>query len=768
MWHRPVSPLNRCSEAHPTRCGRQYGRIGTVRVPSVLIVLALGLAGLNAGPRARAQAPGPELFAQEPKTPLELWSAIDYLVRTGQSKKAVPYLEKFTKAQIDDATLVEIRDRYGSGSILRLADDPATSRYAQPLVERLTAAVRQYAVEPERIRQAVAELMGTKEEQAYADAHLREAGPYAVPFLVEALQRPDLTPQQRSLIVQNMGRLDRSAVPALLAVLDAPDPKLTTAAATALGAIGDSRAIPYLTYPASASQTPPAVREAAQAAIGQLSGRSFVVQPQSPAQVLTQTAWRFHRHQVEFPGDPVAVWVWDKDRKAPVARAMKRGEAEGYLGGRLADEAVQLQPLDLDARTAQVSLALEKAIDRVGFHAFPAQDPATFASVVKAGATVLAEVLRKAIVDGKDELAAAAAAALGKVTDPVLLAITGHPHPLVEALSAPGPRAKFAAAKTLVELAPTRPFPGSSRVVPTLARFATAQKLPKAVVIDGNPNRGSQVAGALRELGYETVKETSGDQGFRAAADSADVELAAASYAQAHGAWNLIDILTNFQSDARTANLPVYIYGPLNLERDRFLLRESFPNARFLVQPTSAAILESLLGGRPTKLNPAERTGYASEAASLLARIASQPKSPYAADLTASEPALSIALNQPETSLAASSALGEVPSPDAQQSLADVVLDPSRPVELRRTSAAQLARSIQRFGPLVSGDQEASLAAESRTEADDQLRQALGTVIATLRSKSQKPQIRAGRPPRPTAVSVPATPAPPPNPQPQP
>ncbi len=79
----------------------------------------------------------------------------------------------------------------------------------------------------------------------------------------------------------------------------------------------------------------------------------------------------------------------------------------------------------------------------------------------------------------------------------------------------------------------------------------------------------------------------------------------------------------------------------------------AFRNARFLVQPTSAAILESLLGGRPAKLNPAERTGYASEAASLLARIASQAKSPYAADLTASEPALSIALNQPETSLAA-------------------------------------------------------------------------------------------------------------------
>ena len=185
MWHRPLFPPNRRSETPPNRCVKQHGRPVTVRVLSVLIVLALVIAGLNAGPRARAQAPGPELFAQEPKTPLELWSAIDYLVRTGQSKKAVPYLEKFTNSQVDDATLVEIRDRYGPGSILRLADDPATGKFAQPLAERLTEAVRRFAVEPERIRRAVAELMGTKEEQAYADAHLREAGPYAVAFLIE-------------------------------------------------------------------------------------------------------------------------------------------------------------------------------------------------------------------------------------------------------------------------------------------------------------------------------------------------------------------------------------------------------------------------------------------------------------------------------------------------------------------------------------------------------------------------------------------------------
>ena len=116
------------------------------------------------------------------------------------------------------------------------------------------------------------------------------------------------------------------------------------------------------------------------------------------------------------------------------------------------------------------------------------------------------------------------------MTDRTALAGTGRPHPLVDALYAPGRRVQFAAAKALVTLAPTQPFPGSSRVVPTLARFVINQALPRAVVIDGNPNRGSQLAGFLINLGYDSELELTGNQGFRAAAESADVELILISY----------------------------------------------------------------------------------------------------------------------------------------------------------------------------------------------------------------------------------------------
>jgi len=679
-----------------------------------------------------AQPPGPELFAKEPQTPLELWGAVDYLIRTNQVKKALPYLDRFMKSQPDDATLIAIRNRYGVGSILRLIDDPATRPHAKPLADTLAAASRRFATQPERIARFISELTGAPEEQAYAVRHLREAGPYAIPPLVEALSRPGISPRDHELLIRNMGRLDSSAIPALAAVLDSPDLPVAAAAATALGLIGDPQAIPFLTVPAAAPGTPPPVRAAAQAAITTLTGRAFSAQPHTPIQTLTETAWRYHRHQIEFSEDPVVTWSWDSGKKAPVPREVPRTEAEALLGLRFAREALRLDPQNRDAQVVQISIALEKAVERVGYESFPAKDQVTFDAAKASGPSVLGDALKTAIADGKTDLAAAVAIALGQITDKAALASTGRPHPLVDALYAPGRRTQFAAAKAVANLTPTDPFPGSSRVVPTLARFAIHQALPRAVVIDGNPNRGSQFAGFLINLGYDAELEVTGSRGFTAVAESADVELILIAYDLYGDRWNLTDTLTNLKADSRTAGVPVFVYGPLDLAIMRPNLTRNYPGLRFLVQPGDASLLQQQLKGLPPSLSAAERAGYAREAAALLARIATQRKGPFTADLPAAEPALAVALSDPETGSSAALALGEVPDPDAQRRLADVAFDPSQPAALRSQAATQLAQSIQRFGPLMSADQEARLSRTLATEPDADVRSSLQNVVSAL------------------------------------
>jgi HEAT repeat protein len=682
---------------------------------------------------ALAQAPGPELFAKEPRTPLELWEAADYLIRTGQANKAVPYLERFEKSQPDDATWVAIRGRYGLGSVLRLDANPATRPYAQRAADALAAAVRRYTTRPDRIARFVAELTGTPEEQDYAVRHLQEAGPYAVPFLVEALRRPGLSTRERELLVHNIGRLDRSAVPALLAVLDSSEPALVADAATALGQIRAPEAEPYLTFLAASAGTAPRVRAAASGAVARIVSQPFAASPRTPVQVLTAAAWSHHRERPEFPEEPVTIWEWDGKKNVPVPRDVTRAEANSILGLRFARDALRLDPGDRSAQVAQLSLALERATRQVHPEAVPAQTPDVFAVATSAGPSVLSEVLETAVADGKADLAAVAALAVAKVTHRADLPAAGRPHPLVRALAAPGRRTQFIAARALVDLAPDRPFSGSSLVVPALARFINNQPLSRAIVIDSNPNRGGRIAGFLRDLGYHPELEPTGSDGFRAAVLTADIELVLVSFDLFEGSWRLTDTLANLQADARTAGLPLFVYGPYDLRIKRPNLERGFPGIRYLVPPLDAATLERELKPLPRALPAEERARYAREAVTLLDRIARNGRSPMAADLRAVEPELTAALNSPETVQAAASALSELPDPDAQRSLLDLVLDPSRPANLRRSAADRVVHSIQRFKPLITARQEARLVATLDQEADPGVRAGLASIIKVLK-----------------------------------
>src|SRR4051812_9004919 len=122
------------------------------RLPISLVVATLwALTAIWLSFEARGQVPGPEVFVNTPTTPAELWDAADYLVRTGQAAKAVPYLNKFVASQPDDDTLLAIRDRYGVGSVLRLDDYPETRPIAKAVVDMLAAAQLRNATRPERI-----------------------------------------------------------------------------------------------------------------------------------------------------------------------------------------------------------------------------------------------------------------------------------------------------------------------------------------------------------------------------------------------------------------------------------------------------------------------------------------------------------------------------------------------------------------------------------------------------------------------------------------
>jgi hypothetical protein len=184
--------------------------------------------------------------------------------------------------------------------------------------------------------------------------------------------------------------------------------------------------------------------------------------------------------------------------------------------------------------------------------------------------------------------------------------------------------------------------------------------------------------------------------------------------------------------------LPIFLYGPKSLTESLNFPLSNYARVVFVVTPTDTNAFRPVwqrelarMGSRP--LSQPERDVLAQAATELLAQVASRPGSPFEVNLAAAQPALVLALNNPPTGLAASAALGDVPGRDAQRGLADTLLDPSKPEVLRMSAAAQVARSIQRFGRLITADQERKLAQALDESNDPGMRSGLAEVVGALR-----------------------------------
>ncbi len=420
------------------------------------------------------------------------------------------------------------------------------------------------------------------------------------------------------------------------------------------------------------------------------------------------------------------LWLWDETAKVPAPAQLSVKDAEGVLGLRAAKEALEIDPTDVEAKVVQLSLGLDHDPD--------AWKPAA----LEAGPSLLGKVLRRAVAEKRTDLATTVAPILGQLANRNDLLIKDRPNSLVDALISSDRRTQFAAAEAMVKLDPRKPFPGSSRLVPVLARFLAGQTSPRALVIDGNSERASQVTGYLRGLGYDARTASTGAEGFTEAAESADIELIAVDPNSVNDPWDLPEILGNLAADPRTSGIPVFLVGPLDIRNQFASKLESFPNLQFLVTPSETQLLKgqldrglATLGVRPLSAN--ERTDYAKKASSLLAQIARSPGSPFEADLPGAEPSLSLALNGPIAATEAAEALGDIPGTDAQRALADVALDPSKPAPVRLASAGQLARNIRRFGPRLAAEQERRLVEELGQETDPARREALAAVVGALK-----------------------------------
>ena len=678
------------------------------------------------------------VLISEPKTPESLFDAIVLMIDLERPNLAQQYLDQLAAKPIDDATILKIRDKHGPGVFLRLGNDRRFHPYSAELLEQMNGAFRRFAADPARMNKLLEGLKAGPEARENAMIQLRSTGAVAVPRMLASLETSD--PKERDSMIYALTRMGKSIAPAIVGALDSPSEQVQVVALETLGWVGSMDDLAYLWHPAFSPTSPAGTQQAARQAIARLTKgdtkRAGEITVFGAVGQLERVVTSHFRNEYEWllnDDQMVEMWSWDRQEKLLKSNIVAPRLASLMTGSRLARQALDLAPdrerlqaiflgsrLAFDAYLAGPGKSLPKGLGT-------AHDVA-----LEAGPEVSLSLLDYSLKNPNPAASLAAIEILGQVGSKRLLeARNGQASPLIAALNHPSFAVQFAAASAILQFDPDQPFRGGQRVVEILKRAVNDAGSPHAVVIDPNQERGATSGGRLSQVNFEPAVATTGQEGFKLAAERGDIGLIVVHAACIQ--WGLTQTIANLRADARTAGIPIVIYGPENIEHKVSRLLTDYPLVTFTTEGEESFKrgIELFLGRLEVPAGGNDRGDRIRAAGFWFAHIADGRRT-NVFDLSACEAVLFEASNAASVGVNAVIGLGAIPTPDAQDRLQEIAVATARPSPLREAAALQLAVHVQNHRVLISKAKVLELKQALEKTSEPGLRQAFAAVIGAL------------------------------------
>ncbi|NLX54663.1 MAG: HEAT repeat domain-containing protein [Planctomycetaceae bacterium] len=647
----------------------------------------------------------------KPTTPVHWLQDIRTLIQLNRPALAKQYLEQFAASLPAASELVELHTRFGSAFFLELS----TQEALQPAGKEVADAVLQAT---DARRRDVERLAGLVDRLAGADAAARrlamsdlvQAGPVAIPVLVEALADPTRA-ATHAAVQRTLAAIGPSAVPPLTAALASPDPAVQVAVASVLGELKSREAVPYLLAPAWKQEGDPAVRDAAQQALQALIGS--VPSRGEAVSYLTQRIEAFLAGATPGAVDArglVALWTWDAAQQRLVTRDWSEADAAFVKAGELAALRYLVDPAVEESRIVYLVTALELAKREAGYdRALNAADAPIVANAAQGGADLLERVLDRALKIQSYGAAIAAIDLLGDLQDSTLVeSADGQPRLLVRALLDPHRRIQFAAAQAILKCDPRRSYPGSSFLPEVLGHLSASGGRLRVLIGDPRAELARTLAGYFTELGYESDAEFAGRAVALRAFTSPDYAFVLLSDAIDQPPFaELVQVL---RRDPRTADLPIGIMArDIHTAAARRLATRD-PLTVVLAPPQTREDLiadtQQLIAAAGRQWVPEEqRLRAATWALDAVARLAADSDTYGFYDLMRLDGRMQQALLYPPFAVSASRVLGLLGSPGAQQALVEFASNDLQPLSARQAAAEALRVAVTRRGLRLSRTQ---------------------------------------------------------------
>ncbi len=694
--------------------------------------------------------------------PAELFADFLHYARMGRYRVAEAYADALlAHPDLDPVAILKVADRDKSSvdTLQIIIAHSSISDKAAQVLKLLEIGQYETRKNPERIRDNIAQLGGTLQQQDLARRRLVDSGEWAVPALVATLANTDK--QDLHLPVRRaLAALGKSGVGPLTAALQVKDDFVRLAVIEALGELGYAQAVPYLRAVAVDSGVPEESKSAAVVAIeriAELRGRPT----QGPAEELfLSLAEQFYDEASSVKADtrlPEAnVWFWDADSQTLAATPVPTKIFGPVMAMRCCGEALKLQNDHADSislwlaantrREARLGLDVEDG-DPTRMGEADATRPASFPRALyftwAAGPRYAHKMLARAVDDGDSSVALGAIEAL-RVTarESSLIGEGSARQPLAAALQFPDLVVRTRAALALGAALPRSPFSGSQYVIPILSDALMLTGRESILVVDGDQANLNRIVGELRQGNRLVIGETNVFRGLgRARAELQSISGIVLATDVVEPSLNVA--LAQLRSETNYSKTPVVVLAKAtqSLQADQSADNDAYAEAVHGLADGGAILsamgrIEARTGQR--RLDGDLARSMAMEAAKTLLAIAIDGRTVL--DFTQAEPALISALDSGDEAFqtAIANVLSMSANKDAQIRLATLGFSEHHSDALRIVAFESLATSAKSYGSLLEDEQLTNLIDIARNEPDLTLRTAASKALGALNLASNK------------------------------
>jgi HEAT repeat protein len=428
-----------------------------------------GLMAVWAGAQETAAAPQEAPSAKAIKND---WNDFLHYTLIGRFDLAQGFGQRLLDSKPDPLLLLELSEENPRGYELLLkvqADSDQLREIAEGILKVIEEGRYLRRTDPKIILAEIARLNTTIRGKIAAQERLKNAGEYAVPFLLSVLEDSSRR-EEFANIVQTLPMLGRSAIRPLTAALQTPHAAVKAEIIEALGAIGYFEPLPYLKYTAEKEESSP-LREAALAAIARIDSSAQQI---PAAELFFQLAEKYYnREDSVAPSSEFSfanIWFWDAERQMLSRVEVSREYFYELMAMRCCEWA-----LKADAGLGKAIGLWLAAYFRAESYGIPM--PAYFGEghasamtyAVTAGPEYLMQALSRALKNREAYVALQVVEALAvNAGSQALLTRIGLEMPLADALQFEDPRVRYSAAIALGQAGPVEGFAGNELIVPIL------------------------------------------------------------------------------------------------------------------------------------------------------------------------------------------------------------------------------------------------------------------------------------------------------------